>query len=47
VGGQLHVSTVLALVKETLLRIGWEAEWATELAWTLWRKEKSLVPAEN
>jgi hypothetical protein len=34
-------------VKEPRVHIEYESGWAPEPVWTLWSREKSLVPAEN
>jgi hypothetical protein len=47
VSGRLHALPALIPGKEPTVSIGYEAEWAPESVWTLWRIEKSLVPAGN
>jgi hypothetical protein len=46
VSGQLHAPTTLppSPGERAPVSIGQEAEWASELVWTLWRKVKSLAP---
>jgi hypothetical protein len=41
--GQLHTPAASALVKQRLVPIGYEAGWAPEPVWTLWRREKSYL----
>jgi hypothetical protein len=38
VSSQLYALSVLPLEKEPLIPIGYEAGWATESVWTLWRR---------
>jgi hypothetical protein len=47
VSGQRHASTVLSPGKGPMVRTGWEAGWAPEPVWMLWRREISFSPAEN
>jgi hypothetical protein len=42
VSGQLHATAALPPVP-----IGPEVGWASEPVWKLWRREKSVAPAEN
>jgi hypothetical protein len=42
--GQLHAPTALPPGKEATAPIGWEARWAPELDWKLWRKENLVLP---
>jgi hypothetical protein len=42
-GGQLHTPTALPQGKEPPVSIGYEAVWAPELVWTLWKREKSCT----
>jgi hypothetical protein len=39
---QLHTPAALSRGKEPLVPIGQEDEWASELVWLLWRREKPL-----
>jgi hypothetical protein len=39
VSSQVHANAALPLEKEPPVPIGWEAGWATEPVWTLWRRE--------
>jgi hypothetical protein len=45
-GRQLHAPATLPPENQPSAPIGWEAGWAPELLWMLWRSEKSL-PAGN
>jgi hypothetical protein len=47
VSGWLQVPTALLLVIELnpVITIEYEAEWAPEPVWMLWRREKSFVSA--
>ena len=47
VSGQLHATDALPLRKEPPVSFEQEAGWASEKVWTLWRREKSFVPAGN
>jgi hypothetical protein len=47
VSSKLHAPTALPLGKETPVPIGWEAEWASEPVFTLWRREESLAGVGN
>jgi hypothetical protein len=44
---QLHAPDALPLRKVPPVSFEQEAGWASEKVWTLWRREKSLVPAGN
>jgi hypothetical protein len=43
VTGQLHAFAALPLKKGSLESTVQEAGWASEMVWTLWRREKSLT----
>jgi hypothetical protein len=45
VRGQLHASAALSPKKKLPETIVYEAEWAPEPIWTLWRRQKSLASA--
>ena len=45
--GQLQILAVLPPEKEPAVAVQHEAGWATQPAWTLRRRQKSLVPAGN
>jgi hypothetical protein len=47
VSGLLHVLATLTPGKEPPIPIGYEARWAPELVWTLWRRKKILAPSGN
>jgi hypothetical protein len=47
VNGQLYTPASLSPRKESLVPIGYEAEWAPEPVWTLWSREKSLASLVN
>jgi hypothetical protein len=47
VSDQLHTPVVISLGKEQPVFIGWEAGWALEPTWTLWRREKFLASVGN
>jgi len=47
VSGQLHVLAALPPEKDPAIAVQQEAGWDTQPAWTLWRRQKSFVPAEN
>jgi hypothetical protein len=44
---QLDAPATLSPGKGSPVLVGLEARWVPEPVWTLWSKEKSLVPAEN
>jgi hypothetical protein len=44
---QLHAPAALSPRKESVVPIGFEAEWAPEPVWTLWRTEESVASAGN
>jgi hypothetical protein len=46
VSGQLHVPAVLPPGKEPPVPIGYEAGWAPEPVWTMWRKFLTLPGLE-
>jgi hypothetical protein len=43
VNGQLHVPSALPSGKLPPVRIGYEAGWAPEFVWTLWRRANSCI----
>jgi len=43
VSGQLHIPVAISLRKQPQVPTKYEAEWASLLVWTLWRKEKFLA----
>jgi hypothetical protein len=45
--GQLHALAALPPDKQPKVLIRWEAGWASEPVWMLWRRENSLTLAEN
>jgi hypothetical protein len=45
VSGQLHAPAALLPMNQLSVPIGYEAEWAPEPVWTLWRREKSAASA--
>jgi hypothetical protein len=45
--GQFHVPVSLPLVKYPSVSIEYEAGWAPEQVWTLYRKEKLLAHVRN
>jgi hypothetical protein len=45
--GQLHVSAGLPPQKEPRVPIGYEAGWAPESVWTLWRETKISFPCRE
>jgi hypothetical protein len=47
VSGQLQTVTTLPPLYELPVLIGYEADWASDPVWTLWRREESLVPDGN
>jgi hypothetical protein len=47
VSGQSHPTAALLPGKEPLVPTKQEAGLAPRTVWTLWKREKSLVPAEN
>jgi hypothetical protein len=47
VSGQLHASAALPPGIEPPVPFGYDAEWASVLVWTLWRRENSLASAVN
>jgi hypothetical protein len=47
VSGQLHAPAALPQGKQLPLAIVYEAAWAQEQVWMLWRREKSLSHTEN
>jgi hypothetical protein len=47
VSGELRALVALPSGKESLVPIGWEAGWASELVLMLWSREKSLIPVVN
>jgi hypothetical protein len=47
VSGQFHAPATLPPGKEPPVTIGYEAGWAPEPVWTLWRREKSLSLLET
>ena len=47
VSGELHTPTALPSWKEHSVVIEYEAEWAPEQVWTLWRRAKCIVSVGN
>jgi len=43
--GQHHTLAILPMGEEPPLPIAWEADWAPESFWTIWKREKYLVSA--
>jgi hypothetical protein len=41
--GQIHAPAALSPEKEPPVPIGYEAGWASEPVWTLWRRETSCT----
>jgi hypothetical protein len=41
--GKLHALNTLPQEKEPLVPVEWNAGWATEPVWTLWRREEMFV----
>jgi hypothetical protein len=46
VSGHVHILAASPPGKEPLVPIRWEAGWATEAVWMLWRRGISLDPAD-
>jgi hypothetical protein len=45
--GQLHAPAAIHPGKYPMVLNGWEAVWAPETVWTLWKREKCLTPDRN
>jgi hypothetical protein len=44
---QLHSPTALSPEKESPIPIRWDAGWAPDPVWTLWKREKCIALAGN